>query len=378
MGALEDLAAMLAQGQAAASAPDVGKLIAQENPYLKLQQAPDFISQNLVKLAQDPNGTYKTRDLMIGGLLSGLLSGGLGTIGADYSNTLADRYQNVLQQAALGQTPEDTGDLSPALFGAAKNQGQSVFSKNLLDKIKRGQDIQDAGLKKQAETIGGIQGENAAYGVTGGTNPNSPLSKEADAARQEIDKLPVVQKLKTTNTSIAQMAPFASIDTASSDIPFATLFIGGLDGSVVREGEYNRVAGSNPLLAKFQNLLEGALNGTSKLGVDIKQQMLNELKTSQQTLLDEANKQALPRLTTALSRGVKNPLDVLPYDPNMKFDIQQKQAAPIVTSTGGLSPQQKIIAEAKAKFGDTPEGKAAALAAINELTIPTRGAVPLG
>jgi hypothetical protein len=65
-----------------------------------------------------------------------------------------------------------------------------------LDKIKRGQDIQDAGLKKQAETIGGIQGENAAYGVTGGTNPNSPLSKEADAARQEIDKLPVVQKLK--------------------------------------------------------------------------------------------------------------------------------------------------------------------------------------
>jgi hypothetical protein len=115
------------------------------------------------------------------------------------------------------------------------------------------------------------------------------------------------------------------------------------------------------------------------LGVDIKQQMLNELKTSQQTLLDEANKQALPRLTTALSRGVKNPLDVLPYDPNMKFDIQQKQAAPIVTSTGGLSPQQQIIAEAKAKYGDTPEGKAAAIAAIQALSIPTtKGGAPLG
>lgn len=324
MGALEDLAAMLAQGQAAASGPDVGKLIAQENPYLKLQQAPDFISQNLVKLSQDPNGTYKTRDLMIGGLLSGLLSGGLGSVGADYSNTLADRYQNVLQQAALGQTPQDNGDLSPTLFGAAKNQGQSVFSKNLLDKIKRGQDIQDAGLKKQAE----IGGEQAAYNQLAsgdtGSNPMNPVNKAKtdieNQARSEIKTSPLVQSFGDMQGNFNTMLDNFKFNDRPSTLAFISSFARTLDpGSTVKEGEIKNAENTQTFLSSLGYKLESLVNGTQPLDPKDKMAMIRASGAKYNDFGNQYSDYLQKQIQTVSSKGGKSenvfgPYDAKPFD----------------------------------------------------------------
>lgn len=214
------------------------------------------------------------------------------------------------------------------------------------------------GDREKQKILGQIEGQKAGYGMTSGAElPDSPQAKasklareEEDAARKEISSFPAVQKLNTTSTALAQINKMKDLDTKSSDIPFATIFIGGLDGSVVKEGEYARVAGSNPFLTKYRNLFESVLNGKSELGVDIKRQMYQELAASQKDLLDEAMRQAKPRLDTALARGASQSR-VLPFDPQMQFGAMQDR-----TSTGITAGQAaQIAAAAKAQFPGDPE-----------------------
>lgn len=226
---------------------------------------------------------------------------------------------NVLRGSAI---------LKKAQSDAQEAQTEKKFNSDLLAKL----------LGKKAEIVG----EDAGYKALGqgGENPNSPAFKatkaikdEEDAARNEIltaTKYPAVSKLQTTSTALSQLKNIKDLNTASSDIPFATLFIGGLDGSVVREGEYARVAGANPFLDKFKNQLEGALNGTSTLGVDIKRQMYNELQKTQKGLAAEAILQTGPRLATAVQRGA-DPKNILPFDPNMSFEENITTDAPVAT-----------------------------------------------
>lgn len=248
-------------------------------------------------------------------------------------------------------------DVDPDAFAALK--GSAILKHYLRQEQDRELDKRFQSdllmklLGKKAEVIG----ESQAYDAMGlgGQDPNSPAYKaqqavksEEDAARNELltgSKYPAIQKLQVTSTALSQLKNIKDIDSASSDIPFATLFIGGLDGSVVREGEYNRVAGANPLLAKFQNQIESALNGKSTLGVNIKKQMYNELVKTQKGLLAEALVQASPRLATALGRGAEAK-NVLPFDPKMTFDE---------LPSDGLDPISAIDA-ALARKGYNPDG----------------------
>lgn len=154
--------------------------------------------------------------------------------------------------------------------------------------------------------------------------PEKTLEKaivEADAARKEIAAKPAVLSLQNAATGISKIESLADIDSKSSDIPFTYALISGLDGGVVKEGEVAMIQGSNPLLTQMKGLLEGALNGKSALTPTIKRQMLNELKGTHNSLLTEAIRQSKGRLETAIARGVKNPKDALPFDPDYKYQL---------------------------------------------------------
>lgn len=288
---------------------------------------------------------------------------------------LSGILQNYAQQNATEQMNKIVGVLpqlssDPLHVATPEGVDSGAFSMLKGNAILR--NLQQQALEKQEEKKFGlgllekylgkkleIQGEDAGFAALGqgGENPNSPAFKaaqlikaEEDSARNELltaSKYPAVAKLQNTSTALAQLKNIKDINTASSDIPFATLFIGGLDGSVVKEGEYARVSGANPLLAKFQNQIEGALNGTSTLGVDIKKQMYNELVKTQKGLLGEALIQASPRLNTAITRGglAKN---ILPFDPEMTFD-EIKSSAPdeatLKSAAAALKAQGKSQAE---------------------------------
>lgn len=224
--------------------------------------------------------------------------------------------------------------------------------------------------------------------MSGGTgydpksDPDSPafkmkeaIQKEEDAARGEILKLPAIQQFNTTQTTLSRIKDLKDDDTGTSDIPFITLFLSGLDGSVVKEGEYNRVSGSNPLIEKYKNLFESTLNGGSAIGTETKKQMYNELLKTQKGLLAEAILQSAPRIATAAQRGA-NPKNILPFDPDMKFETPSSSA---VLGGASQSQVQNIIAQAKAKYGDTLKGRQEAQKAIQMLgTVNNTGRIPLG
>lgn len=258
-------------------------------------------------------------------LLKGLLGGGLAAYGNVENQRYTEGIQDVLLPRLRGEATVANENLSESdvsrlsrsadIFKAAQAEDRASLFADLKMKAV------GAGMSKEAEMTGEFNARKSIFGGDLLSDPESPqykvnLAKQAeeDAARKEISALPAVQKYNTTSTALSQLKNIKDLDTASSDIPFATLLIGGLDGSVVREGEYSRVAGSNPFLAKYQNLLEGALNGTSTLGVEIKKQMFNELTQTQMGLLDEANRSSAPRIATALSRGAETS-KAMPFDP---------------------------------------------------------------
>lgn len=231
-------------------------------------------------------------------------------------------------------------------FGVFQAQGDKPNLDNLL-----GSQASPVSADTAAPT-GQATGQNSQIPKLGIDDiPDSPFYQkkkdtraEEDAARKDIAALPSVQKLNVVSTALAQLKNIKDIDTSSSDIPFATLFIGGLDGSVVREGEYARVQGANPFLDKFRNQLEGALNGKSSLGVDIKKRMYQELIQTQKGLVAESTREATPRLNVALGRGAKDQQTVLPFDPNMQFDeLQTGSEDPIPTGRVTRNGQPTFI-----------------------------------
>lgn len=333
--------------------------------------------------AWQPNtSTWTGAEAGIGNFAKSFLGTLLGNYAQEQAAEQAAKVVSVLPQlnkdpmSVVAPEGVDSGPFA-LLRGSSylKNQArQQATAQSLLE---RGIDISDPSLAnlpigeriaramgkiKESEAEGTIKGQNKGYGLTdaeSALNPDSPqyqqskiVREEADAARAEIAKMPAVQKLQTTSTALAQIDKMKDLDTRSSDIPFATIFIGGLDGSVVKEGEYSRVAGSNPFLEKYRNLFESVLNGGSELGVDMKRQMYQEMMESQKSLLDEANRQSASRLATATKRGALA-ADVLPYNPQMAFGTMQDR-----TSTGITAGQAAQIAAAvKARYGDTPQAR---------------------
>lgn len=322
MGAQEDLIAqIMGQSTTGADVTDLGN-------FQKAIGANDYWKQAAVPIGAAKFDTSTWKPSTTAGVLAaqgflGSILNGLGQRNeADQMNKVASVLPALYSDPISVSAPEG---VDPGAFGALKasaiarnSKGQSAALSDLMNKVLG---VRLAGQTAAEEAKGKILGANAAYGIGNIQNPDSPIAKEEDAARNEIltaAKYPAVAKLQTTSTALSQLKDIKDLNTASSDIPFATLFIGGLDGSVVREGEYARVAGANPFLEKFRNQLEGALNGTSTLGVDIKRQMFGELQKTQQGLLGEAIIQTAPRIATAKARGA-DPAKIYPFDPNMSF-----------------------------------------------------------
>jgi hypothetical protein len=404
MGALDDLALLLNGGSY--QKPDYSA----DDPYKGIAPIGDSLTNVIAQGAIGGKGGYSNTENILGALATGLLSGAGTGLSTDYQIRAKDAYKDSLINSILGKQVEQPSVLGDKLFSQAKdnaglfNLQRGQEQAQAAQKIKQAKedDIFKAYLANPQRTraaldslTGANQAKPIASPIDGAVNEDAIYQKnlerfqgnetlaaaattrelekpskdaamfnaEADAARTELSKLPVVQKLNTTSAALAQIKDLKDLDTKSSDIPFATIFIGGLDGSTVREGEYARVGGSNPILTQYKNLLEGVLNGTSTLGVDIKRQMFNELASTQKGLLAEATTQAAPRLATAVARGLKDPNQALPFDPKRSFgEFPLNNVAPSSSISIGQTPvstslAQSIIADAKMKYGDTPQAK---------------------
>lgn len=237
--------------------------------------------------------------------------------------------RQMLNKYGLGK--ESTLDLPRSLLEGKEPESQGIRS---LDELKA-EGYSDKQAREIREDEIALQRDEKKLGFD-----------VEDKQLANINNLDSVQALRQTTKSLGQLSNISDLDTASSDIPFATLFIGGLDGSVVREGEYDRVGGSNELLNKWRNKLESTLNGTSQLGVDVKRQMYNELRLMQKGLQKEAEREAKPYVKLAEKRTGK-PFD-LPFevgfdfpDPFKDMPIPEKKSDTMISK--GFDTVEKLL-----------------------------------
>lgn len=141
MATLEELAASLLGPQTQAA-------IAAENPYYKLQAVPDQVSAALLPAyANTKRSSKNMRDLAIGSILTGLLGGGLSSLGASKQNELTNQYLATALTQASGGAPISDG-LTDNLFNSASRQGD-LFK--LLSGIETSRDSRE--LAKQKELL---------------------------------------------------------------------------------------------------------------------------------------------------------------------------------------------------------------------------------
>lgn len=144
MAGLEELAQLLAIGQSQKEA------IAASDPYLKVKQAPDLVSQLLIQNAANPE--YSTKDKIISGLLSGLASGALGSLSEDYTQRASNAYTDViLNTLKTGKSAERPSVLSPSVFSDATQQANKFGIFRALQADDRQAEVNDA-IKKAAAT----------------------------------------------------------------------------------------------------------------------------------------------------------------------------------------------------------------------------------
>ena len=117
MGALEEaLAQLLIPGTSAQAA------IAAEDPYSAFQAVPDSLSKEVIGAKG-----YGTKDRLIAGLLTGLVSGIAGGASEDYRTRANKAYADVISNPTMDRPDV----LSPSIFTQAQNQ-RSLFDKTRL------------------------------------------------------------------------------------------------------------------------------------------------------------------------------------------------------------------------------------------------------
>lgn len=119
------------------------------DPYLAIKQAPDLVSQVLLKASDNP--AYSMKDKVLGGLLTGLTGGVLGGLSSDYQTRARSAYQDAL----FGAPQADV--LSDDIFAIANQKRKQA---SIFDKLLGEQEV-DASFKEQAKVRNQVLGNLA-------------------------------------------------------------------------------------------------------------------------------------------------------------------------------------------------------------------------
>lgn len=411
MGALEDI---IFQSLGGAAKPD----FTAGDPYAEPNQ---FVTQTLqtpiLQAALKPDrGGYGTGELIGGALISGLLGGGLSGLSKDYQTEQKNIYNSALLNSVLGGPKVDTSGLEPSLFDtlnanvtlfdvgqtlqnrAAETAAKNDLRKTITEGVLKSEDpdIAFANLEKLSSYLANKEARPMISEVdAAGAIPGAPLSETVtkpnllnkktkaeidltDSLRKEFNALQDVKDYAQSLKAANSLSQALKDQSAVSDQELVRRAIQMIEpGMAVREGEASAVQNSAAIPEAWRGALNKALGGGTALGEDVRagiQRLAERAFTAHATNYEAARK---TYGQIAESRGLK--------PDQISFLGQAPQATSIFkssgVSTGGasISQVQQIIAAAKAQYGDTAEGKAAAQAAIQKLSVPSSGSgVPRG
>lgn len=184
--------------------PEAKQAIAGSDPYLGLKQAPDLVSQVLLKSSTDTNIPLK--DKIIAGLLTGVASGGLGALSEDYQGRAQKAYGDVLASDILGKPVERPSVLYPSIFNQAGQQAD-IFRNNkaLLER--------DIELEKATKLEDALRGRGIVVGQDGLLQQIESLDPTAQTVRQREALLPILEQEQALRGKLNPRGTKVNVDT---------------------------------------------------------------------------------------------------------------------------------------------------------------------
>ena len=340
MTSLDDLAIALATQSAQGE-------LAKQNPYFRLGGTAESIgglAQQMV--LQDPQ-RYSMKEGLAASLITGLLSGGLSSVGDDYQATLTDRYQNAVSSALAGGTPAAQG-LSPSLFKGLDQQVKIFKLQKQVAQEEKVQELISDVLKARGTSQATEEGKLAAYGIgEGAAGVLNPVSKETrDMERQSRDALrttPMVQNFQDIKTNFDTLLSTYEFNDKPATLAFVSSFARILDpGSVVREGEIKNVENTQSFLSSLGYSIQSLVNGSQSIGPEAKQQMVRAAASKYNRFGEDFSKFLTQNQSLVERQGGKkeNVFAPIAYDP---FDFKSwastaKQETLEDTLSGAAAP----------------------------------------
>lgn len=340
MTSLDDLAIALATQSAQGE-------LAKQNPYFRLGGTAESIgglAQQMV--LQDPQ-RYSMKEGLAASLITGLLSGGLSSVGDEYQGTLTDRYKTALTTAMGGGTPSAQG-LSPSLFKGLDQQVKIFKLQKQVAQEEKVQELISDVLKARGTSQATEEGKLAAYGIgEGAAGVLNPVSKETrDMERQSRDALrttPMVQNFQDIKTNFDTLLSTYEFNDKPATLAFVSSFARILDpGSVVREGEIKNVENTQSFLSSLGYSIQSLVNGSQSIGPEAKQQMVRAAASKYNRFGEDFSKFLTQNQSLVERQGGKkeNVFAPIAYDP---FDFKSwastaKQETLQDTLSGAAAP----------------------------------------
>lgn len=245
--------------------------------------------------------------------------------------------EGVSQMATNAYGPESPRDV---VFRGLREGRYESPSQGFADLAKQSQRAED--LAREAEKLEYERTQNV-FG-------------SEDALRKEIATVPSVSQFITMQKSLPMVASFKDQNTKSSDIGFITNFVKSVDEGVVRGEDVRLAESANPLVQSYYKQLKGALDGTSQLGPELKNQMYEELLGSQAAVYDQAKADAEVLAKIGKDRGLGE--NIYPFDRTLEFSTEPTQSIEQTLAagyqSGGMTGALQALAS---QYPNTPEGR---------------------
>lgn len=159
---------------------------------------------------------------------------------------------------------------------AQKSNTSTELIKNLLG-------VQLKGMEAKASAEGKIAGENAAYGATGGLNPDSPINKKATEFRDRFNALEEVQNFKYVSRVADQLAKTLQNPGAVSDTALSKMAVQLIEPRLSSNaGETSALGKSGSIPETWKADIQKSLNGGSGLSPTIRAGLLDLAKSAYQ------------------------------------------------------------------------------------------------
>lgn len=156
-------------------------------------------------------------------------------------------------------------------------------------------------------------------------------------------------------------------------------------GLAVRADDQQSLQGAASILGMSTQAIKAAASGDTKLEAPVRAGLMRIARRAYSAALDDYNTTRSNYLTRAYDSGL-NPTKVVPYGAGKKFtelypdlNIDPPTVATATGSPVSATQAQQIIAQAKLKYGDTPQAREIARKAIESLNSPrSNSGTPLG